>query len=145
MGTVTESLHVRADAVRAVGPAVLTAIATTAKTIGRDEAGKVTGGDGKLTGKKRRGIALGVYTDEPAQGHTVWFLTIKGRPAGPWVWVTSGTRAHTIRRRKKGPLSKLTVRHPGTRGAGAWTRVVGRTKTAVPQIFADAVHAAVRS
>lgn len=142
MGAVAVRLHHRADAVRTIGPRGVITIAKAAKEIGRSEAARVSGGDGRLNGKKRRGIALRVY-DEISAGHSVTFLTIKGRPAGPWVWVTRGTRPHQIRRRKRGPLRKLTVQHPGTRGAGAWRTVQARTKKVVPEIFRDELHAAV--
>ena len=144
MGQVAVSLHHRADAVREIGPRGMITLAKAAKEIGRQEARRVSGGDGKLTGKKRRGIALRVF-DKIEQGDTVTFLTIKGRPAGPWVWVTDGTRAHAIRRRRKGPLRKLTVHHPGTSGAGAWREARARMIKVVPEIFRTELHAAVRS
>ena len=55
------------------------------------------------------------------------------------MWVTTGTAAHDIRRRKRGPMRKMTVRHPGTRGRGAWHKVIARAQRVVPAIFADEI------
>lgn len=142
MGQVAIALHHRADAVRDIGPRGVITLAKAAKQIGREEAQRVTGGDGKLTGHKRRGVALRVF-DKIDKGDRVTFLAIKGRPAGPWVWVTDGTRAHTIRRRRKGPLRKLTVPHPGTSGAGVWREARRRMIVVVPEVFRAELHAAV--
>jgi hypothetical protein len=66
-------------------------------------------------------------------------IVIQGTPAGPWIWVDSGTGPHLIRRRKRGPMRKMTVRHPGTRGKGAWLAVVKRSSDLVPRVFVDLV------
>jgi len=142
VGRVAVAFHARADAVRDIGPRGMVTLAKAAKDIGRQEAARATGGDGVLTGTKRRGIRLRLF-DDITTGHTVTFLTIKARPAGPWVWVTSGTGPHKIRRRKRGPLRKMTVDHPGTRGAAAFTRTRERIARVLPGIFRDELHSAV--
>lgn len=140
MGSVAVALRRRADALADVGPRGMISVARAVKEIGRVEAARATGGSGRMTGKKRRGIRLRVF-DTIDQGHSLTFLTVKGRPAGPWVWVTTGTRRHEIRRRKRGPMRKMTVTHPGTRGKGAWRDVQTRARRVVPEIFRDEVHA----
>lgn len=96
-----------------------------------------------LVGKKKRGIRLRGY-DTIDQGNAVTFGRVKGRPAGPWVWMTTGTKPHAIRRRKRGPLRKLTVHHPGMSGRGAWHNVRRRAEKIVPDIFRDELRQAVR-
>jgi len=110
------------------------AAARAAKKIALEEGTRVAGADG-LKGKKRRGLKLRARDTirDTGDGAT---CRVQGTVPG-WVWATSGTKAHNIRRRKRGPMRKMTVRHPGTAGRGAWWRVVARIEVVVPEIFAD--------
>jgi hypothetical protein len=115
--------------------------ARAAKKIVDDEGKRIAGPDG-MRGKKKRGLKLrarDTIRDTPTGAN----CRVQGSvPA--WIWATSGTDPHPIRRRKRGPLRKVTVAHPGTAPRHAWARVVERISTAVPLIFADEVHRAVR-
>jgi len=83
-----------------------------------------------LKGNKKRGMKLRAVDDLRMTG-TGATLRIQGvNPAG-WVWVNTGTRPHTIRRRKRGKRSRMTVPHPGTSGRGAWRQVDARVRTQV--------------
>lgn len=142
-GRASVDLHRIAADVARIPDSGLIAAAKLVKRIADDEARTVTG-DGDLRGKKRRGIKLRARDKgiRPIpEGRAVLIL---GQPAGPWVWVTAGTASHPIRRRKRGPMRKMVVQHPGTRGRQAWTRVIARSNDLVPRIFADAVREAVR-
>lgn len=91
---------------------------------------------GRMVNVSKRGVklrAVDKLLPGKAENVTVW--RIQGVPVGPWVWKDSGTRAHDIRRRKRGPLRKMTVRHPGTAGAGNWARVVARAEPIVVAVF----------
>lgn len=132
----TASVNLRrlADDVAEIPRSGMIAAAKAAKQIVKDEGRRVAGADG-MKGKKRRGLKLLARDDirDTADGAT---CRIQGRVPG-WIWATDGTRPHTIRRRKRGPMRKMTVHHPGTAGRGAWFRVVARIEDAVPQIFTD--------
>lgn len=65
----------------------------------------------------------------------VW--RVQGVPVGPWVWQTTGTKAHATRRRKRGPKRKMLVNHPGTSGRGRWARVEKRAGPIVEAVFTD--------
>jgi hypothetical protein len=123
---------------RAVPMTGMIASARAVKRIAREEAATVSGGDGKLNGKKRRGIMLRVRDEIKTTG-TGATCRVQGSPA-PWVWVTDGTRPHTTRRRKRGPLKVMIVNHPGSRGKGAWRTVRARSVKVVPAIFRDEVR-----
>ena len=132
-------LHATALQVRAVPRRSMIAIAKAAKQIAAQEG---TRAGGPLVGKKRRGMKLRAKDDirDTADGAT---LRVQGvNPAG-WVWVNTGTAPHAIRRRKRGPLRKLTVAHPGTRGRGAWRDVQTRVARLVPVIMSDELGRAV--
>lgn len=134
------NLHATAVAIRAVPKRSLIAVAKAAKQVAAQE-GAAAGSP--LKGNKRRGMKLRAFDDirDTATGAT---CRVQGvNPAG-WVWVTDGTRPHAIRRRKRGPKSKLTVPHPGTAGHGAWTKVAERVARITPQIVGDEVARAVR-
>lgn len=105
-----------------------------------DQEGRRVGGP--LLGKKRRGLKLRARDDIRSQGGTTTCRIQGVSPAG-WVWVTDGTGRHAIRRRKRGPMRKMVVAHPGTTGRGAWLRVVARAEDLAPAIFADLVTEAV--
>lgn len=117
------------------------AAAKAAKKIAADE-GRAAGSP--LKGNKRRGMTLRARDDiRPAGGGTVT-CRIQGVNVAGWVWVNTGTAPHRIRRRKRGPKSKLTVPHPGTPGRGHWARVQKRAAVVVPKIFVEDVGKAVR-
>lgn len=123
------------------------AAAKAVKTIAREEAARVTGGDGRMSEGTRRGIKLRAVDLDVRSGSRepgAVTIRIQGLPVGPWVWRDTGTDPHRIRRRKKGPKWKMTVPHPGSRGVGAWARVVERSELIVPKIFDDAVTKVVR-
>lgn len=98
------------------------------------------GGDLMLTGKKRRGIPLEVTMSDVSEPGGAR-VHLAGKPAGVWRWIETGTKPHTIHRRRKGNLSKpsVAVHHPGTSGKHAWTV----TKEAAPELIRAAGLAAV--
>jgi len=108
-----------------------------------DEQARTATGDGDMAGNKRRPIKLrskdkGIRAVDGGRA-----VLILGTPAGPWVWVNTGTAPHAIRRRKRGPMKKMVVHHPGTRGKQAWTKVIARAEDLVPRIFTDLADRAV--
>ena len=113
------------------------AAARAVKSVAQDEGRRVAGPDG-LKGKKRRGLKLRAR-DDIRQAGTVTRCRIQGVSPAGWVWATTGTRPHPIRRRKRGPMRVMVVQHPGTRGRGAWRRVVDRAVRIVPAIFTEDV------
>ena len=133
MGRAAIAVARRAELLGDIGPRAMISINRAVKAIAKEEAARA---GSPLVGKKKRGIRLGAY-DSIDEGAVVTFGQIKGRPAGPWVWVTSGTKPHSIRRRKRGPLKKMTVHHPGTAGRGAWDNVRRRAAKIVPDIVRD--------
>jgi len=135
------NLHRLADDVRAIPRGGMIAAAKAAKKIVDDEGRRIAGADG-LKGKKRRGFKLRARDDIRTAGTTTT-CRIQGTIPG-WIWVDSGTRAHTTRRRKRGPKRKLLVHHPGSRGTGAWRRVSARIAEVVPRVFADELGQVVR-
>jgi hypothetical protein len=135
------NLHRVAVQVRAMPRRSLIDIAKGSKAVAA-QAGAAAGSP--LKGKKRRGMRLrAIDTIHDTSGGAT--LRVQGvNPAG-WVWVNSGTRPHAIRRRKRGPLSKVYVHHPGTSGRGAWQGVVARIRASViPPVLAAQAAAAVR-
>ena len=139
--TASSNLRATAIAIRAVPMSGMIAAAKAVKEVAAQEGKKLAGPDG-LKGKKRRGLKLKARDTIREAGTTVQCRIQGVSPAG-WVWVNTGTAAHQIRRRKKGPMRKMTVRHPGTGGRGGWRRVVVRAERIVPAIFADEIGAAV--
>ena len=89
---------------------------------------------------KRPAKLRAVDRQMPGKGDDVIVWRIQGVPVGPWVWQTTGTAAHTTRRRKRGKKSKLTVHHPGSSGQGRWTRVAARAEPIVKAVFTDYVE-----
>lgn len=134
------NLHATAVAIRAVPRRTLIDVAKVAKKMAADE-GKRVGAP--LVGKKRRGMRLAARDTirDTASGAT---LRVQGVNPAAWVWVNEGTRAHPIRRRKRGPMRRMTVQHPGTRGRGAWRRVADEVARLVPLALADHVRDAVK-
>lgn len=115
--------------------------ARAAKKIALEEGTRVAGADG-LKGKKKRGLKLRARDTIRDTGDGA-VCRVQGNVPG-WVWATSGTAPHRIRRRKKGPMRKMTVQHPGMPGRGAWFRVVARVEVVVPEIFADEMAKVIR-
>jgi hypothetical protein len=139
----TASVNLRrlADDVAAIPMSGMIAAAKAAKKIVKEEGSRVAGPDG-MRGKKKRGLKLLARDDirDTGDGAT---CRIQGRvPA--WIWATDGTGPHRIRRRKRGPMKKMTVPHPGMPGRGAWFRVVARIEDVVPEIFRDEAAKVVR-
>ena len=126
--------------VEAIPRAGMIAAAKASKKLVDDEGRRIAGADG-MKGKKRRGLKLRARDDIRTAGDRTTCRIQGSVPA--WVWATSGTDPHKIRRRKRGPMRKVYVQHPGTAGRGGWWRVASRIEDAVPQIFADQVHRAV--
>jgi len=142
VGRAAIELHRIATDVGKIPDAGLIAAAKLVKKVADDEARAATG-DGTMNGKHRRPIKLRARDKSIRPVEHGRAILITGVPAGPWVWMTSGTAAHTIRRRKRGPMRKMTVRHPGTRGRGAWLKVIARSEELVPRIFQELADTAV--
>ena len=84
-------------------------------------------------------------------------LTVTGTPAGPWVWITDGTKPHLVGvRRRPGRGGRRVVMlagarhpvmapvaHPGATGRGAWRQVEGAARAIAPAAVAAHVHRAV--
>jgi len=139
--SVSADLLALADRLERLPRGSMIAAAKAAKQIVADEGARIGGADG-LKGKKKRGLKLKARDTirDRADGTT---CRVQGSvPA--WIWVNTGTRPHTTRRRKRGPLRKMLVQHPGTRGRGAWDRVSKRIETVVPLIFSDELDEALR-
>lgn len=111
------------------------AAAKAGKKLAADE-GRAAGSP--LKGHKRRGMSLRARDDirDTPAGAT---MRIQGVNVAGWVWVNTGTAGHRIRRRKRGPKSRMTVQHPGTPGKGHWRNVQKRAAKVIPQIFRDDV------
>lgn len=135
------NLHRLAADVRKIPRGGMIAAAKASKKIVEDEGRRIAGADG-MRGKKKRGLKLRARDDirDTAGGAT---CRVQGSvPA--WIWANTGTDPHQIRRRKRGPLRKMTVQHPGTPGRHAWAHVADRIAAVVPEIFADQVSEAIR-
>lgn len=120
--------------------ASMIAAAKAGKKIAADE-GRAAGSP--IKGHKRRGMTLRAKDNirDTGDGAT---MRLQGVNVAGWVWRNTGTDPHTIRRRKRGPKSKVTVQHPGTGGAGHWRRVQKRAAVVIPRIFRDDVSRVVR-
>jgi len=143
VGRASIDLHRIAADVAKIPDAGLIAAARLVKRVADDAARHVTG-DGTMAGKHRRPIKLRARDKSIRPIDHGRAILITGVPAGPWVWVTSGTAPHTIRRRKRGPMRKMVVHHPGTRGRGAWVAVIERSEQLVPVVFVQLAGEAVR-
>lgn len=93
-----------------------------------------------LRGKKRGGLPVkmkrAVEIKDSGDGVT---FRVQGTIPG-WLWVDSGTRAHTIPRRRSGAKAREHVRHPGTSGRHTWARVAAQLQAELPRVFADELH-----
>lgn len=139
-GTAGRNLHATALALEALPRSSMIAAAKAAKKIASTEG---TRAGSPIKGNKRRGMPLRARDDIRAAGDVVT-CRIQGVNVAGWVWRTSGTAAHRIRRRKRGPKSKVTVKHPGSSGIGAWRHVQARCAEVVPRIFVDDVAKVLR-
>ena len=141
-GTASRNLRTAALTLEALPRSSMIAAAKAAKKIASTEGTKA---GSPIKGHKRRGMPLRARDDIRTAGRLVT-CRIQGVNVAGWVWRTSGTDPHTIRRRKKrsDPRSRMTVDHPGSAGTGAWRRVQARCAQVVPQIFVDDVHRALR-
>ena len=140
-GTASSNLRATALALGALPRSSMIAAAKAAKKIASTEG---TRAGSPIKGHKKRGMPLRATDDirDTANGAT---CRIQGVNVAGWVWRTSGTSAHRIRRRKRksDKRSKITVPHPGSAGTGAWRNVQARCIELIPQIFVDDVHQAV--
>lgn len=132
--TAGAELHAAAIRIRLLPKRTLIQVAKAAKA----EAARVGAGYGApLKGHKRRGMNMKARDTirETADGATVRIQAVN---PSAWVWMTTGTAGHPIRRRKRGRKSKMTVHHPGTRGRGAWDRVTEQVETViVPRVLLE--------
>ena len=69
-------------------------------------------------------------------------LHVQAIPVGPWVWTDTGTAGHTIgghgvwvRGRGYHHGVRIPVRHPGSRGKGAWKKAAARVAAAAVPTF----------
>jgi len=139
-GTASRNLHATALQLRALPRSSMIAAAKAAKKIASTEG---TASGSPIKGKKKSGMKLRAR-DDIRQAGTLATCRIQGVNVTGWVWRTYGTNAHTTRRRKRGPRSKIIIQHPGARRTvGGWRTVITRTKVIVPEIFRDDVHRAV--
>lgn len=100
---------------------------------------------GRMSNVSKRGVKLrAVDREMPGKAADVYVTRIQGVPVGPWTWATTGTSAHTIRRRKRGKLARMTVHHPGSAGHGRWQRVNDRAEPIVRAVFTDETLRAIR-
>jgi len=98
----------------------------------------------RMKGKKARGLPVTMARNQRPKlspGLSSW--RVQGTVPG-WLWANSGTRAHSIPRRRTGKLRRLTIRHPGSGGRHAWRRVVADVKRAWPKSVGDEIGRAVR-
>ena len=118
----SEQLHALAVALTAATLPAARAAGAAIRDEALDNARAAAGGDLALNGK-HRAIPLDVEITEQAapDGGRV---TVAGTPVGPWRWIDTGTKPHTIPRRRRGPKSRLRVHHPGTAGKHAWSTTV---------------------
>lgn len=122
---------------------VVRSVGKVVDDMARTAARPATGGDAILTGKHRP-IRLRTRTRIADTGGIIAAATVWGVPPGPWRWINDGTKPHDIRRRKRGPESKLTVHHPGMRGSGSWDHAELEARRRIPTLMATAVAKAVR-
>jgi predicted TIM-barrel fold metal-dependent hydrolase len=109
-------------------------------------------------GRKKRTVRLRAVSRFRGSGNHVQ-ARIWGRPTGPWVWVTAGTRPHVIPKARRGkarttrylkaagyehPIGRP-ILHSGATGRGAWWKVRRDVMREAPRVYARAVAKAVRS
>jgi hypothetical protein len=120
--TASDDLHALAVNVTAATATAARAAGTAIRELALTNARAAAGGDLALNGKHRP-IPLDVeLTDmtQPDGGR----VRLTGTPAGPWRWIDTGTKPHSIPRRRRGPKSRVRVHHPGTTGKQAWSKTV---------------------
>jgi hypothetical protein len=116
--------------------------AKMAKQVVQQAGEAIAGADG-MKGKKRRGLKL--RARDTIRGNSARETTIRVQGTVPaWIWANTGTRPHQIRRRKKGPMRKMTVHHPGTAGRGSWDALCQTIIDRTIVMFDAAVDEAVR-
>jgi hypothetical protein len=105
----------------------------------------VTGGDAALGagGHAKRPRRLRTKTRIYPGADTVEVI-VWGVPAGPWRWINDGTEPHAIRRRRRGPKSRMFVEHPGMTGYGVWDDAKRLAGTVAAHEMYVAVRGAVR-
>ena len=100
---------------------------------------------GRMSNVSKRGVKLRAVDKRlPGKAADVVVWRIQGVPVGPWTWRNTGTKGHPIRRRKRGPLRKMTVNHPGSAGSGHWGKVNTRAEQIVAAVFADTLDDVLR-
>lgn len=152
--SVADLRHTLAELAGVPEPAIRAACKAV-EQIAAQEGGSITvvrfnGRNAKQTTYKLKAKTRIKVTGDVASA-TVW-----GTPTGFWVWKNTGTAPHTIGPRRKDTKTKRraiklpgsthpvrVVDHPGTRGRGAWRKVIRRAERVVPQIVANHVHRAV--
>jgi hypothetical protein len=135
--TASTNLRALAADVRDIPRSAMITAAKAAKQIVADHGSRLAGSDG-MRGKKKRGLKLKAR-DDIRPDPDGYACRIQGSVPG-WVWMNTGTRPHPIRRRKKGPMRKMTVHHPGMPGRRAWRPVADEISREVPAILTRAVH-----
>jgi hypothetical protein len=163
------TLRRQAGQLAAVPRAGMIRAAKLTKKLAADEAARaVPGGVMHLhrKGKPPRRVKLRARDDIRPAGRQLIRCRVQALPVGPWVWIDTGTGPHVIGRNAKGRRRYKTVgpqrpgtgarlhlgtdwitgpvHHPGSRGHGAWRRVVAATHEQVPALFDDEVVKALR-
>lgn len=147
----TASLQSQLDQIARLPRTAMIDAAKAVEKIAREIGGSV--GPVSL-GKKGRRVKLTAVSRIKGSGDSAE-ATVWGRPTGPWVWVTSGTGAHTIPKARRGKSRSTRylkgdryehpygqpVRHPGASGKGAWKRVEQRAEVEVPKVFLEKARA----
>lgn len=142
MSTATASRNLHALAVE-LERLPMSSMIAAAKAVKKVASTEGTRAGSPIKGTKKRGMTLRARDDiRPTSAGAT--CRIQGVNVAGWVWVNTGTAPHRIRRRKRGPKSKMTVQHPGTPGRGYWRNVQKRAQVVVPEIFRDDVHTALR-
>lgn len=130
--TAAANLHRLAADVRALPARGMAAAERAATALVDAEGRRLAGADGLASGGGR--YPLRAARSRTRTAGTTTTCRIQGTVPG-WVWVNTGTRPHRIPRRRRGPLARVTVQHPGTRGRRAWDRVAARIARDVPELF----------
>jgi hypothetical protein len=137
-----------------VGKAILEAAAERFDVIATEAAARVVGNGGtmRIHGRGGRRSAVRMATRSEISGDA---LIVNGTPAGPWVWIQSGTRPHEIGKPGRGGPTFLKasayahpvrgpVMHHGSTGRRAWTRAVETFRDEYPELVAEEVRKAVQ-
>jgi len=144
MADASARLHALAQGLHELPRSAMVKVAKQAKAIAEEEGRKA--GSPMLKGK----VKLSASTQIESSGD-VTTLTMHGIPVGPWVWVTSGTKPHSIPRQRGGAKARYlhaqryehpirtppSIKHPGTSGGGAWDKVAKRVAKEAPQVFVE--------